>query len=167
MSTYSEVADLLLGEMRQPDNTKLDKYVQDAADEIDSKLGMIYVTPVVIADTTTHRATILLLKRINNWLASGRVVLAVAAPSEQQYLHAYGRSLVEQASEALNALASGNSPLPGATPLDPEDLMTTGPVVNNLDTQSNVESFYNFFSDPCQSPYPYNPGVIYPGSRVL
>lgn len=164
MSTYSEVEDLLLGELQKPDNEDCQKYVQDAADEIDSKLGFIYVTPVVV-DPVTYRATYLLLKRINNWLASGRLVLANAASREEQYLNAYGKSLVVEASAALDALTAGTMPLPGATPIDSSASQATGPVINNLDSQSNVESFYAFVTQPHQFfPDPNAPGNIFPGA---
>ncbi len=167
MATYSEVEDLLLGELQQPENSNCSKYVQDATDEIDSKLGFIYVTPITV-DPNEFRATVLLLKRINNWLASGRLILANAASREDQYLNAYGKSLVVEATEALNALTSGTMPLPGATPLNPDDSQATGPIINNLDVQSNVESFYDFVTDPYPSQYwpeAYPPGTIFPGSQ--
>lgn len=165
MSTYSEVEDLLLGELAKPDNEVCLKYVQDAADEIDSKLGFIYVTPIVV-DPSEFRATVLLLKRINNWLASGRLILANAASREEQYLNAYGKSLIVDATTALDALTNGTMPLPGATSTNPDSSQATGPIVNNLDAQSNVESFYNFVTDPAPGrfyPEPYPPGTIYPG----
>lgn len=168
MSTYSEVQDLLLGELAQPENEKCLKYVQDAADEIDSKLGFIYVTPIVIDPNGEFRASALLLKRISNWLASGRLILANAASREEQYLNAYGKSLIVDATAALNELTAGTTPLPGATPLNPADTQVTGPIINNLDAQSNVESFYAFATDPYPSQYypeAYPPGTIFPGSQ--
>lgn len=168
MSTYSEVEDLLLGELTPPENKISLKYVQDAADEIDSKLGFIYVTPISV-DPVTYRATVLLLKRINNWLASGRLILANAASREEQYLNAYGKSLIVEATNALEALTTGTMPLPGATPINSGDSQATGPIINNLDAQSNVESFYNFATDPFPSRYypdRYPPGVIFPGSQT-
>lgn len=167
--TYSEVDDLLLGELGAPEQKVCQKYVQDAADEIDSKLGFIYVTPITLDVDGDFRATALLLKRINNFLATGRLVLANAASREDQYLNAYGKSLIMEATEALNALTSGTMPLPGATPINPDSSQATGPIIDNLDVQSNVESFYAFATDPNPNrfyPYPYPPGVIYPGQSA-
>lgn len=166
MATYSEVDDLLLGELSAPSNVKTGKYVQDATDEIDSKLGFIYVTPIVIDPNGEFRASYLLLKRIANYLASGRLVLANAASREEQFLNAYGSSLVKEATAALDALASGTMPLPGAIFLNSEDKGTSGPIINNLDQQSNVESFYAFATDPNPQhffPAPFQGGIIYPG----
>ena len=168
MATYSSIEDLLLGELSPPDNKITGKYVQDATDEIDSKLGFLYVTPIAIDPNSEFRASYLLLKRIANYLASGRLILANAASREEQFLNAYGESLVKEALLALNELSSGTMPLPGAIPLNPDDKGTSGPIVNNLDSQSNVESFYAFATDP--NPrffFPDDPtpaGIIFPGS---
>lgn len=169
MTTYSEADDLLLGELTFPDQKILQKYVQDAADEMDSKLGFTYVTPIVIDPSGEYRASALLLKRISNFLATGRLILANAASREDQYLNAYGKSLIVEATEALNALLTGTMPLPGAVPINTDTTGATGPIINNLDPQSNVESFYAFATDPCPSrgyPQPYPPGVIYPGQST-
>lgn len=166
MATYSEVKDLLLGEIAAPDNSMQQKYVQDASDEVDSKLGFIYVTPIVIDPNGEFRASALLLKRIANYLATGRLILANAASREEQFLNAYGADLVKQATVALDALVSGTMPLPGATLNNPDDKGVSGPIINNLDAQSNVESFYAFATDPWPSNYypdPYPAGIIYPG----
>lgn len=170
MATYSDIDDLILGELAKPDNEFCNKYIQDAADEIDSKLGFIYVTPIAISLTDPAvRAGALLIKRISIFLSSGRLVLANAASREEQYLNAYGASLVNDATKALDALASGTMPLPGATLLDSADKGTSGPIIANVDTQSNVESFYTFASDPSPSrfyPDPYTAGQIFPGRTL-
>jgi hypothetical protein len=166
VATYCEIEDLLLGEIAEPDQEVSQKYVQAAADEIDSKLGFTYVTPIVIDISGEFRASALLLKRINIYLTTGRLILAFAASREDQYLNAYGKSLVVEATEALNALLTGTMPLPGAILLNTDTTGATGPIINNLDPQSNVESFYAFATDPFPSrgyPLPYPPGVIYPG----
>lgn len=166
--TYSEIADLLLGELAAPDNKISAKYVQDATDEVDSKLGFMYVTPIVIDVNGVYRASALLLKRIANYLASGRLILANSASREEQFLNAYGQSLVMEAVKALDALANGTMPLPGATFLNPDDKGASGPIIANIDTQSNVESFYDFATDPFPHkwyPYPYEAGQIFPGSQ--
>jgi phage gp36-like protein len=163
--TYSEVSDLLLGEIPTPSDAG--KWVQDATDEIDSKLGFRYVTPIVVDETVAaNRVTILLLKRIANWLASGRLVCAKAAASSQQEVNAYGLSLLAQATEALNQLMSGDLILPGAQFVDTGDVGQSGPVINNLDATSLVESFYGFVT-PSVFPVMADPyldrGSIWPG----
>lgn len=161
--TYSTVGDLLLGDMPAPSNAS--SYVQDASDEIDSKLGMRYQTPIVVDDSPANRMTNLLLKRINNWLASGRLILAQAITGEMQYMHSYGRQLVKDAEAALDQVVSGDIVLPGAEFLNVGDVGVSGPIISNLDAQSNVESFYSFVQ---QNPLTYVPPgqVIWPAGAT-
>ena len=162
--TYSEAADLLLGDVPPPPDAG--KWVQDATDEIDSKLGLRYVTPIVVDETVPgNRVTTLLLKRIANWLASGRLVCSKAASTSQQEINAYGASLIAQAEAALDQLVSGDVVLPGAAFLDVDDVGKSGPVINNLDDASLVESFYTAVTTPFVIPEPLMPGSIWPGWR--
>lgn len=144
---YCEVKDLLIGDI--PTGGGLDpvKYVNDAADEIDSKIGFVYVTPI----TSIVRPVVLLLKRINAHLASGRMILAATISAEGDQLNAYGQSLVADSMLAIEAIASGEILLPGATintdvipPIDPLAPVSGPLLISNLDTVSRVESFYNF-----------------------
>lgn len=147
MATYSEVADLILGDIPEPKDAI--RWVQDATDEIDSKLGIRYVTPIIIDDTVpAYRATSLLLKRVNNWLASGRLIVAKAASGSENQMNAYGVYLLTQAEMTLNQMTGGEMPLPGLTPIDTTDVGASGPQISNLDAQSNVESFYTFVTTP-------------------
>lgn len=158
--TYSEVADLLLGDIPTPKDAE--KYVNDATDEIDSKLGMRYVTPIVVDETVAaNRSTPLILKRINNLLASGRLICAKAASASQQEVNSYGLSMITDALVALNQLMAGDITLPGAAFLNEGDVGQSGPMISNLDAESNVESFYSMVTTPAAftgQPYP----VIYP-----
>lgn len=168
MGTYSEVADLILGDIPEPKDAI--RWVQDATDEIDSKLGMRFVTPIVIDETVVaYRATILLLKRINNWLASGRLIVSKAASGEMQQLNAYGAYLLTQGEAALNELVKGDLPLPGLTPLESDDVGASGPIIGNVDAQSNVESFYTFVTTP--RPFGSDPmidrGIVWPGQPLF
>lgn len=147
MSTYSEVSDLLLGDIPIPKDAM--KWVQDATDEIDSKLGQRYLTPIIINDSVPgNRSTTLLLKRIANWLASGRIILAKAASASQQETNQYGLMLIKEATSALDSISSGAITLPGASFVNSEDVGESGPIINNLDATSNVESFYGFVTTP-------------------
>lgn len=160
---YSTVGDLLLGDMPAPPNAE--QYVQDAADEIDSKLGLRYTTPIVVDDSPANRVTNLLLKRISTHLASGRLILAQAVSGENQYVHAYGQKLIKEATDALDQLSSGDLVLPGAEYLNTDDVVVSGPVINNLDAESNVESFYGFVQ---QDPLTYVPPgtVLWPAGTT-
>lgn len=159
---YCEVVDLLIGDI--PTGGALDpqKYVNDAADEIDSKIGFRYATPV---DTdAAPRPVTLLLKRINAHLASGRLILAATITVEDKQLNAYGQSLVDGAQFAIEQIATGVSLLPDV-PASPTagDIGNRQKIVSaNVDPESNVEAFYDRIARPgvtLVSPYPsYWPG---------
>lgn len=160
--TYSEVADLLLGDIPTPSDAG--KWIQDATDEVDSKLGFRYVTPIVVDESVPgNRTTPLLLKRIANWLASGRLIVAKAASSSQQEVNAYGLSLIAQATAALDQIASGDLVLPGAAFLSVDDTGQSGPIISNLDSVSMVESFYAYATTPTLNDPLFDRGVIWPG----
>lgn len=142
---YSEVADMLTGNI-PVSNTTAQKYVNDAADEIDSVIGTLYFTPVDMSSDpgTVSRPSRLLLKRVSNFLASGRLMLATAAGGEDDQLHAYAKYLVDSATAVLMKIATGEIRLDGAVRLgDPEEEGSRGPVISNVDPESNVEAFYD------------------------
>lgn len=144
---YSATTDLLLGDM--PLSAALDKskFVADAADEIDSAIGAAYVTPVPMA-APVPRHVQLHLKRINNFLATGRLIMAVDVGGEDTQLHAYGLSLVSEARQALQAIVDGSYPLDGVVKQPQEHQRTAGPSVTNYDATSGVDAFYGFVSEP-------------------
>jgi hypothetical protein len=143
-----------------------EQYVNDAADEIDSKIGFVYETRVDTSDTSTVVKPVrLLLKRLNVFLASGRLLMAAAAAKEETQVHAYALSLVREAEATLEMIAKGQLPLDGALKVDAgttENL--TGPMQYNKDTESNVDAFYDRIANPRYwYPYPNEYGVrIFP-----
>lgn len=133
-------------------------FVQFAADEIDSQIGHIYTTPVQFDESTPQLAAAarpakLLLKKINTLLASGRIILDMAAGGEDRELHAYGRSMWQEAVDLLGEIKSGRIPLVGAPQLgSTADDKNTAVSIIQADSQSMVESFYNRFSQPAFFP---------------
>lgn len=147
---YCTTEDLLVGKIPLPGYLDPQKFVDDAGDEIDTKIGLLYKTPIDVSGTSpVTRVVKLLLKRINAHLASGRLLLSVAAPEEQRQLHAYAWSLVKEANAALDLIASGEYPLDGAEPVEGTDQVPVAmPMVANLDPESSVESFYDKIANP-------------------
>jgi hypothetical protein len=146
MSSYCETEDLLLGNVPIP--TTAAKYVQDAADEMDSRLGLRYVTPVILdGNVPAQRPGVLLLKRINTWLASGRLLMALDAAGEDDQVHQYADRLVREAMAALKMIEDGEILLPGAEPVNPTESRTTGPVASWGDDASPVEEYDNVFGN--------------------
>jgi hypothetical protein len=150
---YSTVADLLLGDIVLNPALNKQKAVDDAAEEMDSKLGWLYALPLAPVGTDPVTATswealpdhqVLLLKHINNKLASGRLVMALAMPGEQSSLHAYGWNLVKEATAELLLLANG-SVLLEAIPLTDTIITsaTLAPATINYDSESLLAGFEN------------------------
>ena len=146
---YSVEGDLLLGNIPLPTYASPAKYIQDAQNEIDSVIGFIYETPLDLSDTSELvKPARLMIKRISNWLATGRIVLAISAGSEQHDLNAYGTSLVKQASLLLEQIGCGDVVLEGAIPVDGKEIPFSGPQIFNVDPESNVEAFYDRIANP-------------------
>lgn len=154
MASYSKTTDLLLGDIPTPGYLDKDKIVQDAADEIDSQIGFTYTIPVDVSQSSPVIVPVrLLLKRINNFLATGRLIMQVASNGEDKQLHAYGISLVEQANAAISMIVSGEIDLIGAVKRPGTETQTRGPKIVNGDPESYVDAFYDRIA---------NPGYIYP-----
>lgn len=150
-SVYSLVTDMLNGNIPFPASLNKQKFVDDAADEIDSVIGTKYVTPINMNDLgPVSRPSRLLLKRISVWLSTGRSILAVAGGGEDVQLHAYGLKLVNDATLALQAIGNGEVLLDGATTITDPDNASAGlrraPVIANVDPVSNVEAFMEYFN---------------------
>jgi phage gp36-like protein len=145
---YCTTVDLLIGDI--PTSTELDpaKYVNDAADEIDSKIGFVYDTPIDV--NSVPRPVALLLKRLNAHLASGRLILAATILSEDARLNAYGQSLVDQVQAALQQIVEGKVPLAGVDMNDevPQIQRTAKILSSNHDPESAVDAFYERIANP-------------------
>lgn len=147
---YSEVADLLLGNIPTPSGTTPQKYVDDGADEIDARIGFKYATPIVVGESAEQRPVKLLLKKINNWLASGRLIMALDGGGEDDQLHQYALYLVTEANKALDAIVEGEIILPGVDPASPSSNIVTGPQMVVGDEYSLVEAYGAVFGDPAK-----------------
>lgn len=145
---YCAVTDLLTGDVPLSSRPNLDpaKFVSDAADEIDSKIGFRYQTP--IDDEAAPRPVVLLLKRINAHLASGRLIMASTINSQSTETHAYGVYLVREASRTINQIAEGELDLPGLELAPGVSVKNPAKVlISNLDEFSQVEAFYGAATD--------------------
>lgn len=165
--SYSTKDDLLIGDIplapRYGDGSR---FVDLAADEIDSQIGHIYVTPIALADTPENRPARLLLKKINNFIASGRIILDMALAGEDRELQSYGRSLLSEGLTLLKQVTNGDIRIPGADPLPGTEAATSGPTIVNEDPDSLVASFYDRTSGvhifPPVPAAPYGYGRTYP-----
>jgi hypothetical protein len=146
---YCSTSDLLIGDIPTPDYVNVQKFVDDAADEIDSKIGFVYETRVDMTEGGhTSRPARLLLKRINAFLASGRLLMSVDTGGEDTQVHAYALKLVNDATEALSLIANGQITLEGAEKIASGSTTDHVPIIYNKDTESNVDAFYDRIANP-------------------
>jgi phage gp36-like protein len=157
---YSTVDDLLLGDLQTSRTLDKEQFVNDAADEIDSTIGSRYKVPIATANGTVAAHSLLLLKRLNNHIATGRLILAVAAPNEQATLHAYGKDLLKNALEVLCKIRDGEVIIEGAEASDSLSTGVLGPVGINADAYSAVDTFEQFVMGGAS----YYPPLWQPGS---
>lgn len=161
MSAYCEASDLLLGDI-VVGGTSAERWISTAADEMDAKIGYIYVTPVNVTTLPPHQAK--LLKNINAKLASGRCLMAAAQGSEDNGVHAYALLLVREATEDLMLIANGEADLtaprvdedgaPVDTIEDPtvDDPYARIPTGRSADEYSAITVFEHSFFDGSASP---------------
>lgn len=148
--TYCEIADLDWGSnMPAPSNAQF--WINKGAEEIDGKIGFAYATPVVLGNSSEQRPAMLLLKRINAWLAMGRAILSTAVGGEDDQLNQLGLYYVNEATKALDLIADGSIILPGVDPATASDDRQTGPMVTNVDEDSLVEEFDAVFGNPAKT----------------
>lgn len=161
--TYCTSEDLLLGNVPTP--TTADKYVADAADEMDSMLGLQYVTPIVLDENNPkQRSGFLLLKRINAWLATGRLLMALDAAGEDDQVHQYAERLLRDALSAISQITDGSILLPGADPVNEDARRPTGPMASWGDDTSPVEAYQETFGNDAARAL-RGPDQIFYGSR--
>jgi hypothetical protein len=102
---YCNAADLYIAEdMVAPPAVK-QQFIKVALDDIDSKLGFIYVTPIDVGSLPSHQAK--LLKTMAAKLASGRLIMANALGQENSSVHAYAAYLCREAEMELMNIANG------------------------------------------------------------
>jgi hypothetical protein len=156
---YADVLDMIVGDIPESPALPKQKYIDDAADEIDSKIGFVYATPIDVSEGgSTPRPVRLLLKRLNAHLASGRYIMAATVNAEDENLNAYGKSLVESVELSLALIATGKMVLDDVEKETNVTLPRKGiPMISVADAESNVEAFYNRTANPN---YPAPHGLV-------
>jgi len=119
--------------------------IRAAADDIDAQIGHIYKTPIEVDDTPRNRPTRLLLKKINNLIASGRMLMDMAAAGSDDNTHAYGLFLLREGMDLLRQIQTGEIDLIGADRIegDGEAVGPAAPSIHNEDDRSLVQAFYD------------------------
>lgn len=161
-TAYAGLNDLRYGDIPLPayagDGSS---YINEASDEIDAMLGHIYVTPIVIPDLPENRPARLLLKKINWLIASGRLILNLAAAGESTTLNSYGSGMLKEGLDLLKRVSAGDIVLTGAPTIETNTTGFTGPVIFNEDSYSLVQSFYDNYNSKNY------PAETIPGQHVV
>lgn len=174
--TYSDPEDVLVGtDFALPSDDTVERFVKDAAKEIDSRLGFRYKTPLKFTrvvngsltyvdpdDPGTYTPSYLLISRLSNFIASGRYILAATSPEENLAIHQYGNKLLRDAEAILSQITSNRADL------EIEELPTDtnetpfGLMVKNRERRSFIQSFEDQptnYNDPYvgaeSTPQPY------------
>ena len=150
MSEYCKDTDLLVGDLGGLDPQK-SRYILLAGDEMDGMIGFLY--PLPLPGLAPHIT--LILKSIARKLASGWLLMAQAAPSEDANVHAYGKSLVDEAMRDLWAIRNGQIDL--GIPKIGTNSTGDAPSIIQGDKYSAVDSFYEWQNHP-----PYLPAIVGP-----
>lgn len=148
---YSEVSDLLIGDLLISESVDRAKFVNLAAEEIDSKLGWVYELPLRTAEVASsptawknlplHQANI--LKSINNRLATGRLILTLDIAGEGTQLHAYGWHLIQEALGDLAVIANGDVDIDAVRSIAVANEGDKRPVVLQQDEESLLLGWEN------------------------
>jgi hypothetical protein len=150
-----------LGDLQISSSISLDSVAEDAADEMNVRLGERYVVPLNLAHASLLPHHKKLVEQINARLAAGRLIMAVASPSEDRDLHNYGKYLVDLAMADLDLVVSGRVLLGGQTAstvaTDPD--AHRGPSIFNQDDESGVEQYVEAFYGGNWSNY-WQPGPL-------
>src|SRR5690349_21365167 len=139
-----------------PTGDKPLRAVERAADDIDGMLGVKYRVPIRPVGSQ-QRQVLSLLRTINNWLASGRLIEELTASSQTVEIHAYANNLIRQAIDVINSILRGDILLPGVDPPEGEieDGVQTGPFILNVDSESQTNLYYGQIDNPlCRVQHP-------------
>lgn len=152
---YAEIGDLRLGNIPLPAGDKATRSIAAAAREMDAWIGQRYVVPVTPTGAHQH-AVKSLLRTINSWLASGRLIEELTASTQTVEIHAYANRLISEAVAALRAIASGEIVLHGCPLLGEGEegsgvTTATGPMIINVDDSSPTQYFYDEINNPLYS----------------
>lgn len=158
-SEYCKPEDLLLGDLGGVEDMS-QRYIDLAANEMDSMIGYVYILPLPFTGLPVHQQ--LILTNIALKLASGRLILAQAVGSEDSAVHAYGKSLIDEAMRDLWAIRNQTIDLTAPKVEGGASVGGDAPVILEGDLYSGVDSFYDWMSNPARQYF--NSPIWRPGS---
>jgi len=119
---------------------------------MDGWIGQRYIVPVTPTGQHQH-AVKSLLRTVNSWLASGRLIEELTASTQTVEIHAYANKLINEALATLRSIAEGQIVLIGCPILGEGDegsdvTQASGPMVYNQDPSSPTNFFYDEINNP-------------------
>ena len=151
---YCRVGDIDLGSLELPRGFSTQTAVDRASDDIDAVLGRFYRLPLSLSDKNpAHVPYILLLKKLNTYLATGDLIFKAAGARQDDSLNAYAMWYLNRGKDMLKQIEQRKILIPDQREIDAPEGEYAGPIVTNKDSASRVEAFYS--SAPGQ-PAPQN-----------
>lgn len=141
---YCVEDDVNLGDIQTPRVVVILDWIKSTADEIDADIGQIYQLPLTFnLAQPEDRADALLLKKINSFLATGRIIATASSAAQDAQLNAYAKLLLGEAKSALAKIVKGEVVLESAVRIVDSDTQYNGPLYINKDKSSFVDGFYS------------------------
>ncbi|AOE44527.1 hypothetical protein SEA_JUMBO_14 [Gordonia phage Jumbo] len=141
---YCEADDLMLGQLSSDIprwvGSNYDKHIELGAEEIDMMVGRVYALPLNLVPGSAEQ---LLMKKLNRFITTGRILMAASSAQETGNVHRYAQYLLAQANAALDAIVKGELVLNGQTPAAGtiQDF-DSGPSIFLSDQDSFIRKFY-------------------------
>jgi len=137
---YCESSDLLFGDLPISSENKV-RWINAGADEIDRRLGHIYVLP---PGSSADPHALLVLKQLNVLVSTGRGMMAQPAAGEDNGVNAYGEYLLRDAENIFKCILDGDIDLIGVEKREEFAVSGNAPTVVYEDSISAVDAFYGF-----------------------
>nr|DAK84360.1 MAG TPA: head to tail adaptor [Caudoviricetes sp.] len=132
--------------IKLPTGVTWDSLAETASNEVDSNIGVRYVTPITVnPNDPAERSAAYWLQNVTSMVAAARLMLSISAPGSQDTANNYGQYLLSNAQQLMNDVISGKVELPGAEEVAANGSIIQGPTVLNQDAYSQVDLFYDNF----------------------
>ncbi|AUV60623.1 head-tail adaptor [Gordonia phage SteveFrench] len=133
--------------IKLPSGATWESLAETASNEVDSRLGLRYVTPFQVSpNDPSQRATAYWLQNVTSMIAAARLMLSISAPGSQDNANSYGQYLLQNAGRLIDDVVSAKVDLTGVPEVAANDSVIQGPTILNEDAFSQVDVFYDNFA---------------------
>lgn len=141
---YCRVSDIDLGSLELPRGFSTQTAVDRASDDIDAVVGRFYRLPLRWSETDPrHKPYVLLLKKLNIYLATGDLIFRAAGARQDDSLNSYALWYLNRAKDMLKQIEQGKITFPDQAEIEAPEGEFNGPILVNKDSRSRVEAFYS------------------------